>query len=113
MHSVLTVTTLVADDLGPVFGLGAITREVAFLAAVVACDVCSRARLGTFASHMSFAVAVLADDDSGVVTLILAVAMEVLSGMQKYLNVWHAYPISPQLKQAPVFFLGSGHSLDM
>lgn len=107
------MTALVADDLGPVLGLGAVTREVTFLIAIVAGDICSRTRLGTFASHVSGVVAVLANDDSGVGALVLAVAMVVLSGMQTHLDVRYAYPTSPQLKQAPVFFLGSGHSLDM
>jgi hypothetical protein len=82
-------------------------------ATVVAGDVCSGTRLGTVAGHVSFAVTVLADDDSRIGALILAVAVEELSGMQTQLKVWHAYPISPQLKQAPVFFLGSVHSLDI
>lgn len=76
------MTTLVANDLRPVFGLGAITREVAFLVAVVAGDVCSRTRLRTLASHVSRVVAVLADDDGGVWAFVLAVAVVVLSGLQ-------------------------------
>lgn len=86
------MTTLVADDLGPVFGLGAITREVAFLVAVVAGDVCSRTRLGTFTSHVSRVVAVLADDDSGIGAFVLAVAMVVLSRMQTTLGCLACLP---------------------
>ena len=110
---VLTETTLVADDLGVISGLRAFTGEVTEVAAVVAGDSYSGARLGTLARNVSLTVAVLADDGSRVVALVLAVAMEIFSELQTHLNIWHAYPISPQLKQAPVFFLGSGHSLDM
>lgn len=111
--AVLTETALIADDLGIVSGLGALAREVTDFVAVVAGDVGSRTRLGTLARHVSLTFAVLADDDGLLGTFYLAVTMKMFSELKTHLKIWYAYPISPQLKQAPVFFLGSVHSLDM
>ena len=70
----LTKTALVADDLTPVFGLGAVTREVTELRAVVASDICSRLGLRAVTRHVALKVAVAAGDDGGVVAVVLVVA---------------------------------------
>lgn len=109
----LTATALVASDLGPVSRLGAVTREVTKLRAVVTGDVRGRTRFGTLAGDVTFALAVVAGDDRLLGAVRLVVTIQKVSRLYKHLEVWHAYPTSPQLKQAPVIFLGSGHSFDI
>lgn len=72
----LTAPALVASDLGPVSGLGAITREVTKLGAVVAGNVCGRTRLGALARDVSFTLAVVTSDDRLLGAVGLVVTMQ-------------------------------------
>lgn len=99
----LTEAALVASNLGVVSGLGAITREVTELRAVVACDVCGRTRFGALARDVSFSLAVVASDDR----LLSAVGLIVtVQKCQSTIDTFERLACLPNLAAVEA---GSGH----